>query len=253
MFTRIEASNFERDLVRTALAIAAENRSQFLELQPARRSCHPLPFFGSIDRAKVITLGLNPSAHEFLPTRNWSKGTEDWIAGQLVNYWNNVDRSPHSWFQPWSTVLSHLGIAYASSAAHTDLSPRATNSRKAELMPLFLSMLRQDAPIWIEALSRASACRLVLAAGSATKKYYLNEFVSLAPSEHGGRLGGDWQRKRGAGQTVFQTIYLPNGREIPFFFCSTGPTVDGGSVLVKACLENIGILSKHLRDKSAWA
>jgi len=216
------------------------------------RPCLPVPFFGPLARAKIITIGLNPSTGEFAKKRNWSRVTEDELPVELVNYWNNERRKPHSWFQPWETVLSELGVSYTSNAAHIDLSPRATNCRKRELRSLFISMLQTDAPIWIEALCSAPNCKLVLAAGSATNDAtgFINEFISnRLPPEMGVRLIGSWSRRKGAGQTAHHTISIRGGPEIPFFFCSTGPS-SSGPVLLNACRENMGELKQRLAVNS---
>jgi hypothetical protein len=147
-------------------------------------------------------------------------------------------------------------VSYTSDAAHIDLSPRATNCRKGELKALFVKMLKTDASIWIEALRSAPKCKLILAAWSATnasKSGYINEFISEKLSDTGVRLRDPWYRKKGAGagQTASQTICLPEGREIPFFFCSTGPSSknDGPAVLIAACRAHIAALKKHLNDQ----
>jgi hypothetical protein len=244
---RLEADAAEQHLVRMALQIKKDTTSQYSELMPVR-PCLPVPFFGPVARAKVITFGLNPSTGEFAKKRNWSRVTEEELPVELVNYWNNESRKPHSWFQPWETVLSELGVSYTSNAAHIDLSPRATNCRKGELRALFISMLQTDAPVWIEALRCAPNCKLILAAVSATNdaKGYINEFISnRLPSEMGVRLIGPWSRRKGEGQTAHHTIAIRGGPEIPFFFCSTGPS-RSGTVLINACLENIGKLKQHL-------
>jgi len=229
-----------------------------------------LPFFGPIERARVITFGLNPSTDEFTEKRKWSRVDDAKLPDELVNYWTNEQRTPLKWFKPWETVLSELGVSYAADAAHIDLSPRATNCRKGELRSLFISMLRTDAPIWIEALGCAARCKLILAAGSATNEScgYINEFILHRLSHTGVRLLNPWQRGHGPGQTAFHTICLPGSLEdeearrrvgteqeqkqqepgIPFFFCSTGPSSrkQGTDVLVAACRKNMGDLKKYL-------
>jgi hypothetical protein len=249
MTARIEATRFERDLVRMAVEIAADTSHQYSELMPARTQCYPLPFFGSLEQACVVTFGLNPSTGEFASGRNWSHISADQLADELVNYWTNEKRSPHPWFRPWSTVLAELGISYSSNASHIDLSPRATNSRRRKLRPLFIRMLQTDAPVWIEALRCAPKCRLVLAAGSATndpRRGYINQFISEMLPMCGVRLERPWYPVGGQGQTVFHTLCLPGGRKIPFFFCSTGPTICEGSVLVSACREKMTQLRRYL-------
>jgi hypothetical protein len=244
-----QASKAEHNLVRMALQVVTETASQYSDLMPLR-VCQPLPFFGPIERAKVVTFGLNPSTTEFTRKRNWSNVTNAELPDELVNYWTNGDRTPHEWFQPWQTVLSELGVSYTSDAAHIDLSPHATNCRKGELKAKFIEMLRTDAGIWIEALRIAPKCKLILAAGSATndpKRGYINQFISEMLPRAGVRLRDPWSRTQsGAGQTAHHVICLPEGREIPFFFCSTGPTVRKGTVLIDAFRRNMVTLKEHL-------
>lgn len=244
---RFQPSQAEQNLVRMSLQIATNTASKYSELMPVR-SCRPIPFFGPIERAKVITFGLNPSTKEFTKKRNWSRITDAELPDELVNYWTNEERTPHKWFQPWETVLSELGVSYTSDAAHIDLSPRATNCRRGELKSLFISMLQTDAPIWINALRCAAKCKLILAAGSATNASYINEFISQKLPETGVRLQLDPWCRNGEGQTACHTISLPDGGpEIHFFFCSTGPSSPKkGAVLVKACQINMGALKQYL-------
>lgn len=125
---RFQASEAERNLVRMALQIAMDTTLRYSDLMPARR-CRPLPFFGPIEHAEVVTFGLNPSTDEFTNKRHWARTADAVLPDELVNYWSNEDRAPHPWFRPWETVLSELGVSYTSNAAHIDLSPRATNCR----------------------------------------------------------------------------------------------------------------------------
>jgi hypothetical protein len=144
-----------------------------------------------------------------------------------------------------------IGLSYAlGEAAHIDLSPRATKAaghfKTEPLKSLFLEMLQTDAPVWVEALRQAIRCSLILAAGSATNDYYINEFIRDKVSLPGIRLGGDWRRRRGEGRTALHTLCLPGGREIPLFFCSTGPTRNQGAVLIGACRAHMETLKRLL-------
>ena len=62
---RFKVSALERELVDEALRICAETPHQYSTLMPVSVGHHPVPFFGSLALAKVITLGLNPSTGEF--------------------------------------------------------------------------------------------------------------------------------------------------------------------------------------------
>lgn len=119
---KFQASKAEQNLVQMALQTGAGTAPDYSALMP-ERLCRPLPFFGPIERARVITFGLNPSAEEFTNKRNWAGVTDAALADELVNYWTNEKRIPHNWFLPWNTILSGLGVSYASDAAHIDLSP----------------------------------------------------------------------------------------------------------------------------------
>jgi len=242
-----------QELVDEALRIVVETSEQYQALMPTGAQHPPLPFFGSLEQARVITFGLNPSAGEFSAGRGWPVSmAAAALAERMENYFVAEHPSPHPWFRPWSTVLSMLGTSYSSDAAHVDLSPRATKAasqfRSEPLRSLFVSMLVTDAKIWIEALRRAPSCSLVIAAGSATNDSsgYINEFIRDRLPQTGVRLLGPWRRQRGAGQTASHRIGLPGGREIPLFFCSTGPTMNGGATLVSACRANLDVLKQFL-------
>ena len=71
MTPELTVSPLELELVITALRITKETAGRYSELAPLNFQCHPIPFFGSLDRASVIRLGLNPSTHEFTSARNW--------------------------------------------------------------------------------------------------------------------------------------------------------------------------------------
>lgn len=109
-------------------------------------------------------------------------------------------------------------------------------------------MLQTDAPIWIEALRCATRCKLILAAGSATKDSsgYINEFIQDRLTDTGVRLLDRWRRQRGAGQTASHRICLSGGPELPLFYCSTGPSRGGGPTLVRACRANLDVLKRSL-------
>ena len=248
---KFTAGEAELDLVRTALRIEADTAPRYSKLMPEIH-CRPLPFFGPIACARVITFGLNPSTAEFTKG-NWSRERfpDAALANQLVNYWTNPQRTAHKWFKPWQTVLSELGVSYESDAAHIDLSPRATNCRKGELKPLFIEMLQTDAEIWIKALRSAPKCELILAAGAATNGCFIDQFISKMPTEKGVRLLGDCRRTgSGPGQTAEHRLELSaENREIPFFFCSTSPSSPKdkeGKVLIDACRKKMDCLRAHL-------
>jgi hypothetical protein len=58
----------------------------------------PIPFFDDIERAEVLTIGLNPSATEF-ESRGWREVLNAGALTQrLLRYF---DRGEHPWFSEW--------------------------------------------------------------------------------------------------------------------------------------------------------
>jgi len=221
-------------LVQRTLDHVAATDPQFAQLYRPGVVVQPIPYFGDLAGAEVLTIGLNPSSKEFTRARRWpSTVSASDLAARLDNYFDSTDPPPHPWFEEWAAGLRALGVSYDSSlrlrAAHIDLSPRATRGASAFNKPpfrsVFLDMLRLDATILADALMSAEHAKCVLAAGSATGLYYINEFIDREVSDLPVR--GSWRRGSGAGQTAFHTLELPDGRSVPMFFCSTGPTKPG--------------------------
>lgn len=114
----------------------------------------PVVAFGNPKKARVATLGLNPSKHEFLnkngeelvenerrlETLN-SLGLQDLnnISDQQVEQiWqscnNYFSRNPYQWFDPLEKILKHFNVSYYSgTACHLDLVQWATNSAWSKL------------------------------------------------------------------------------------------------------------------------
>ena len=88
---------------------------------------HPIPYFGRLSNAKVVTLGLNPSSKEFTKKRNWPPSiSSDDLHDRLSGYFDSVAPPPHKFFESWSGALTHINASYNHDAVHLDLSPRAT-------------------------------------------------------------------------------------------------------------------------------
>src|SRR5262249_35151043 len=134
------------------------------------RSGWPIPFFGDIRTARVLTLGVNPSPTEFSRSR-WVDVTNDsqW-AHRLLNYFNLPSIPWHEWFLPWETSLRLLGCSYeARTAAYLDLSPRATDIMSQAPRAGFCNMVAGDIHWFFESLAFATNARLLLAAGGMIK------------------------------------------------------------------------------------
>ena len=98
---------------------------------------HPLPFFGNLDGAAIITIGLNPSSTEFEPWRLWPNEamTAEDLALRLAGYFRSVNPPPHPWFGDFREALGIIGGDYKINAAHLDLFPWPT------LSPTYLNQL----------------------------------------------------------------------------------------------------------------
>ena len=220
--------DLERSIIKKTCSHIDNTNHQYKTLMRANIVTHPIPYFGCLSKAEVATLGLNPSSKEFTKNRNWPKIiSEEELRERLCGYFYSVNPPPHRFFEPWSRALVHINASYKNDTVHLDLSPRATRAAgqfgSDPLRSRFLEMLREDAHIWIEAVEAMKSLKIILAAGSATKKYYINEFIKSELSDRGVRLEGDWRRGKGSGQTAFHTLILPSGRQLPMFFCSSGP------------------------------
>ena len=65
-------------------------------LFPPNCQYHPIPFFGPLEAARVITIGLNPSSGEFASWRLWnSQLSAHDLASRLHNYFRLVRPRPH--------------------------------------------------------------------------------------------------------------------------------------------------------------
>ena len=122
-----------RDLVGHVAAIQGtfadipQQSKQLLDIKPL-----PIPFFGNVDHARIVTVGLNPSSTEFAAWRGWDAiSNVDELTFRLVNYFRlaNVTLPPsHAWFGEILEASSILSCPHAIAAAHVDLCPWATLS-----------------------------------------------------------------------------------------------------------------------------
>lgn len=181
---------------------------------------HPIPFFGDIQTARVVTVGVNPSATEF-EGRGWPPELDsEALTDRLLGYFQ---AKPHPWFDRWESVLANIGSSYKRDAAHVDLSPRATISQgAAPSAALFAEMLAEDLPHMLRILSLAEHARVVLMAGAATGALYVNEFVARH-ARRPYRLDGALTRPPGQGKVLWHELLL-NGRRLPVYFCSSSPS-----------------------------
>lgn len=201
---------------------------------------HPIPYFGKLEQAGVLTIGLNPSPGEFENGR-WPHQTlaPERLADELHNYFCRAVPW-HPWFDKWSAAFRQLDetLRYQTGrVAHIDISPRATQI--ASLVPkpeTFAEMLRHDMQ-WLSALVEcAKAARILLVAGTVNQQKYLIEFLAI----HGGdnhirveRSDGSRRRPLGFFELHFRS------RSLPAFFSGSGPSArDRGAKLIQNYSDN---------------
>lgn len=199
---------------------------------------HPIPYFGQLEDAEILTVGLNPSSDEFRSGR-WPDQQLDPenLAGRLCGYFQRDDPAWHPWFDKWTAALSSLNanLRYQTGqVAHIDLSPRATKAARHIPRPdLFSEMIRRDLSWFPALLDCAKAARILLFAGTVNSEQYLIEFLSAHGREHGlhvARSDGQSRRSLGFYELQFRS------RRWPVFFSGSGPSaLDGGAKL----LENV--------------
>jgi len=104
-----------------------EARTRLRNLLIPRVPLHPIPFFGNIESARVITIGLNPAITEFSKNRCWKPSLNgDELTFRLVNYFRLAGicyPPPHCWFCDISEFLHIVGCSQKIAAAHVDLCP----------------------------------------------------------------------------------------------------------------------------------
>ncbi len=133
-----------------------EARAGLGDLLIPRVPLHPIPFFGNLESAKVITIGLNPAITEFSKHRDWksSLNNED-LTFRLVNYFRLAGihyPPPHGWFSDISEFLHIIGCPHKIAAAHVDLCPwtsiapiRLTAARRNR----FWNLVDEQMELWL--------------------------------------------------------------------------------------------------------
>lgn len=91
---------------------------------PGYQNLYPIPFFGDIRRATVLTLALNPAWTEFRHSRHWIPGLDSWaLTTRLLHYFDLPTPPPHRWFGDRREALALLDCSYETNSAHIDLHP----------------------------------------------------------------------------------------------------------------------------------
>jgi hypothetical protein len=211
---------------------------------PRDLTTFPIPFFGNIRTAKVLTIGVNPSADEFVG-RDWPDRVDcESLTQRLLHYFDSPP-GPHPWFSPWIEALGLLDIDYAlGEAAHLDLSPRATISMSS--VPdtnLFLGMVSHDLRWLFEFLQECSQARLLMVAGTVTERWYINQFLALHARHH--RLEIHPLPQLSDRCALYSATHL--GKDVPLFFSSVSPSdIERAHVLVENVRKTRDRLRAHL-------
>jgi hypothetical protein len=227
-------------------AEAPKVRAAFNDLFDPNLVTIPIPFFGDVLGAKVITVGLNPSDGE-IRGRGWHQPiTPAAICDRLLIYFNNPQFQSHPWFGAWEQALNEIGISYFDgTAAHVDLCPWAT--RPMSNLPdhnRFELLVNQSVPWFWRCMQIPANLRLVLMAGTMTKKYYLNEFLAKTRTSDGDELIGKVSRG-GKAFVGYHQLRL-SGKLVPVFFCSVSPSSRTAAMLPLRIAENQDRLAKFL-------
>ncbi len=204
----------------------------------------PIPFFGDVLKARVLTIGVNPSHTEFDKSRKWKTPltTAVWQR-RLLGYFNWPNIPAHEWFETWSICLELLGLNYSGGqAAHIDVSARPTKpmlgsaTDKAE----FRNMVEHDVKWFFELLSKLPQVQLLLVAGPVPmangKKQQLANFIH----EQSGKHGAKWV----AGEPLPKLVTPDHPNGIPIFVCPFEPTVDGRYAMVRQVYRNRDLLRR---------
>jgi hypothetical protein len=216
-----------REHLRKVIIHVQKTRDQFRNLTIERLNTMPAPFFGDIEEAEILTIGVNPAASEFYKNRKWleTEATPEYLEARLTNYFRLADPGPHPWFSSWEESLKMLnGRSYRSHAAHLDLSPRATIPMGELPCERFLEMVESDLPLFFESILLCRTAKVLLMAGSVTKKFYINEFLQKHAPQFGYELQGGFQRRPGGWMTWRHDLVSKDGHfRLPAFFFSRGP------------------------------
>lgn len=134
---------------------------------------HPIPFFGDLHAARILTVAVNPSSTEFESWRRWPDQLMDAteLKEHLVSYFRSKKAPPHKWFREIETALQTIGCSYLKDAAHLDVSPRATKAMfRLAGEPAFLEMVRSEIGWFWELLKRLTQVKIVFLVGEIVRE-----------------------------------------------------------------------------------
>lgn len=219
------------ELIARVLDEINQTNHLYAQIQKTGTKVFPIPYFGNLGQATVVTVGINPSATEFRSPR-WENGissaTE--LDAIITSYFAC---GAHPWFAAWEDSLNLLGHSYRKDAAHLDLSPRATQAMGSADKRIFLEMIQNDIKWFFEVLEFCPKLELILAAGCVTNKYYMDEFLKRnLPKGYRLELKETFE-KRSRGSSALYMLTGPK-KNLPLFFCSSSPSSRDKGVRLKS-------------------
>jgi hypothetical protein len=193
--------------------------------QSPHKIVYPIPFFGDIESATILTIGVNPSDGEFaLPrTQHWPPNLPlNRLHGRLKNYFMG-NCPPYYWFNAWIESFKRLDVRYSyknGTAAHIDLSPRITTRMSCAPNPtIFQHMIEADIKFLFKTIAGNNNLKLIMTGGKVLGQKYIAQWIrTFAPEPIVFQYEGN-----GFGRTSF---YRVNGlgRGVWLFSSSVGPT-----------------------------
>lgn len=160
-----------------------------------RWSC-PVPVFGDISRARVATVGLNPSNREFVDDEGEeldgvhrrfhtlrSLGLSDWVDADISHIEQITEccrdyftRNPYdAWFGQLDRLLTRTASSYyrnEAAACHVDLAPFATFCKWTGLTRLQQTTLRRAGTSALGELLRGSSIKLLILNGQSVVEQF---------------------------------------------------------------------------------
>jgi hypothetical protein len=229
------------DVKRTAPTAAQFSRSGV--------NTFPIPFFGDPRVATVLTVGVNPSAAEFIG-RAWPiRISVEELEARLIGYFHS-DVPPHSWFTTWAEALRNLPASYQSSAAHLDLCPRPTKAMGSIAdWQAFGRLVESDAQWFFKLLPLCKNSKAMLIAGCVTKRWYMHDFIQRVAPHYKYKLTGSAE-SIGEGRVGFFRLEGPVV-DLPVFFCSISPSGNNRRLLIDRIAAHASIINGWLSSDRA--
>lgn len=229
------------------VAYVEETREIFAPFYRPDVLTHAIPFFGDVESAQVLTVGVNPSASEFV-NRGWHKiMTPVDLEGRLKAYFDQDPALWHPWFATWEEALTQIGLSYAHGAAHIDLSPRATAAMRTHADQRgFAEMVESDAKWFFELLPLCQSARALLIAGCVTNRWYINDFIAKRAAPRYDYQFTGRAEPTGEARVGFHSLTSCGRRDLPVFFCSVSPS--GNKRQQRLLIERVGSHQMRIKD-----